>query len=97
MSQQPASATAGDRAQVHTFSDDELARKDGRSGSKTEKRGGPQGEGRPGWSDSFGVGGSEWLYFAPLSIPRARRLQTLAVILFPLLLPLSLVVFFIAL
>lgn len=35
--------------------------------------------------------------FAPLSIPRARRMQTFAVLLFPMLLPLSLAAFFLAL
>ena len=35
--------------------------------------------------------------FAPLSIPSHRRLQTFAVLFFPLLLPLSVSLFFLAL
>lgn len=63
-------------------------------------RPGPTGENDQGWSDGFSFGasgGSDWIRFAPLSIPSHRRLQTAAVLFFPLLLPISLAIFFLAL
>lgn len=63
MVSQPASATAGDRAQVHTL--DAASDSDGQeqqeSGEKRRYQTGPKGEHDPGWSDSVRVGGSELL------------------------------------
>lgn len=102
--EQPASATAGYRAQVHSLDEDSHDKTDDSQNEREEGKEanikyqtGPSGEKHPGWSDSLKVGGSEWLYFAPLSIPKARRMQTFAVLLFPMLLPLSLAVFFLLL
>lgn len=117
MARLPASATAGDRQQVHHLPEDSTAdtSNDSILGKEEAKRvvdsdeedddgtiyrPGPTGENDQGWSEGFSFGtsnGPDWIRFAPLSIPSHRRLQTAAVLFFPLLLPISLAIFFLAL
>ncbi|PWN92497.1 putative diacylglycerol acyltransferase type 2b [Acaromyces ingoldii] len=84
MTREPASATAGDRADVQSPNG---------NGEGEPGTGSHQG---PGWSDGFSLG-SEVIRFAPLSIPRHRRLQTFAVLFWALLLPIAISAFLLAL
>lgn len=108
MTRLPASATAGDRQQVQNLPEDDSAnsssndsllevKQSSKDTTTATYRHGPSREGDQGWSDGFSFnGGPDWIRFAPLSIPSHRRLQTAAVLAFPLLLPITVAIFFLS-
>ena len=88
----PASETAGQRAQAHDVDDHATHQSSSTTANDDENSGSA-----PSKSDAAASNRDNVIRFAPLSIPRSRRLQTLGVLFWALLLPICLSIFFLLL